>query len=161
MNNLFVVQLIRYINCFIFRNIIDITKPIQPEVKNPTHTCEFKQIYIYIWAASLEKVPNVLSHCHTKRRTGTFGMMGIFGMYQKKDGHFWYDTDLKKILKKKRKKSPKNLQKIFFSKNSKKSVSYQKNGRCGHMHPSFFWYDTDSGHWDPFAQYNPNFYRPI
>ncbi len=28
----------------------------------------------------------------------------------------------------------------------KKLVSYQKKGWHGHARPSFFWYDTDSGH---------------
>ncbi len=27
-----------------------------------------------------------------------------------------------------------------------KSVSYQKKDQHGHMRPSFFWYDNDSGH---------------
>ncbi len=38
--------------------------------------------------------------------------------------------------------------KIFFSKRqkSKKSMSYQKKDGQGHAHPSFYWYDTDSGH---------------
>ena len=29
---------------------------------------------LFIWAALREKVPNVLSHCHTKRRMGAQGM---------------------------------------------------------------------------------------
>ena len=52
-----------------------------------------------IWAASSEKVPNVLSRCHTKRRTGAHGRaLPSFGM------------------------TP------TFQKWKKKSVSYQKKG---------------------------------
>ena len=51
-----------------------------------------------IWAALLrKKVRNVLSRCHTKRRTGVH------------PSFFWYDTDFSKEKK-----------------NPKKSVSYQK-----------------------------------
>ena len=40
-----------------------------------------------------------------------------------------YDTDLSK-------KNPKKSRKVL----------YQKKGGRGPAHPSFFWYDTDSGH---------------
>ena len=69
------------------------------------------------WVALREKVPNVLSRCHTKR--------------------VWYDTDFSK-----KKKNQKNF--FFFSNKSKKSVSYQKKGGLGPVRPSFFWYDNDS-----------------
>ncbi len=38
------------------------------------------------------------------------------------------------------------MKKKIPPKKSKKSVSYKKNGGHGHAHPSFFWYDNDSGH---------------
>ncbi len=45
--------------------------------------------------------------------------------------------------------------KKFFSKKSKKSVSYQKkDGRAG-PRPPFFWYDNDSGHKEPFRGTQP------
>ncbi len=90
------------------------------------------------WAELSKKVPNVLSRCHTKRRTGARGRARpSFGMKP---------TFLKK--KKRKRKRKKKFQKInfFFSKNSKKSVSYQKKGGRGPARPSFFWYDNDSGH---------------
>ncbi len=46
-------------------------------------------------------------------------------------------------LQKKKKKIKENFSK---KKKSKKSVSYQKKGGRGPAHPSFFWYDNDSGH---------------
>ena len=65
-----------------------------------------KSQYFYIWAVLREKVLNVLSRCHTKRRTGTrgrahpsFGITPTFQnflkneksvSYQKKGG---YDND--------------------------------------------------------------------
>ncbi len=35
--------------------------------------CVFVVLCLFIWAALREKVPNVLSRCHTKRRTGAQG----------------------------------------------------------------------------------------
>ncbi len=47
-----------------------------------------------IWAALREKVPNVLSRCHTKRRTGARGRdRPFFGMtptFQKKKSIFFF-----------------------------------------------------------------------
>ncbi len=33
----------------------------------------------------------------------------------------------------------------------KKSMSYQKKDGRGPLHPSFFWYDNNSGHLGPFC----------
>ena len=90
-----------------------------------------------IWVVLREKVPNVLSRCHTKRRTGaarpffcydtdfldffenfSFFFVQIFGFY-----FIFYFLF------------------IFFY-----SVSYQKKGGRGQARPFFFWYDSDSGH---------------
>ncbi len=48
------------------------------------------------------------------------------------------------------------LKRFFFF---EKSVSYQKEGGVGHACPSFFWYDTDSGHWGPFCVTQPILYE--
>ncbi len=70
-----------------------------------------------------EKVPNVLGRCHTKRRTGARGRaQPPFGM------------------------TPTFFRKIRFFFFCEKSVSYQKKGGRVHAGPSFFWYNTDSGH---------------
>ena len=58
----------------------------------PTHTTCYSSgstgNLVTIWAALREKVPNVLSHCHTKRRTGARGRarpsFGMTPTYQKK-----------------------------------------------------------------------------
>ncbi len=51
-----------------------------------------------IWAASCEKVPNGLSHCHTKRRAGTvWHRLFRFYFFEKSVSYqksfFWYDND--------------------------------------------------------------------
>ena len=83
--------------------------------------------HVCIWAVSCKKVPNILSRCHTKRRTGAIGRtIPSFGMtltFQKKKLKF-----------------------VFSKSKSKKSVSYQKKRGRGHVRPSFFWYDNDSEH---------------
>ena len=73
------------------------------------------------WAVLCEKVPNLLSRCHTKRRLGghgrarpSFGMTPTFQIFLG----------------------------FFFE----KSMSYQKKSVSYQMRPSFFWYDNNSGH---------------
>ena len=56
---------------------------------------------------------------------------------------------------KKKKQKFSTTKKKNISKNSKKSVSYQKKGGRGHARPSFFWYDTYSGHKEPFRVTRP------
>ena len=56
----------------------------------------------YIWAVLREKVPNVLSRCHTKRRTGTHGRARpSFGMTPtvKKNPKFFKNLFFQKSLK--------------------------------------------------------------
>ncbi len=38
-----------------------------------------------IWAALCKKIPNFLSHCHTKRRTGMRGLLVWHRLFQKKN----------------------------------------------------------------------------
>ncbi len=91
-----------------------------------------------IWAALREKVPNVLSRCHTKKKDGRAGPRPPF---------FWYDTDFSKKYEKKIEKiEKKKSKKKMYSKKTKKSVSYRKKGGCGPARLSFFWYDNDSEH---------------
>ncbi len=78
------------------------------------------------WVASRKEVPNGLSQCHTKTRMGAHGHAHPFGM------------------------TP-----TFPKIKNKKSVSYHKKDRHDHARPSFFWYDTDSGHWGPFHVMSP------
>ncbi len=81
-------------------------------------------LYETIWAALREKVPNVLSRCHTKRRTGARGRdRPSFGMTP---------TFLNFFLKKKQ-----IFENFFFF--FSMSVSYQKKGGRGPARPSFFW----------------------
>ncbi len=84
------------------------------------------------WVASCEKVPNVLSRCHPKRRIGARGCAHPFGMTP---------TFYKK---KKRKEKEKSIINTF-----KKVGVIQKKDWRGRACPSFFWYDNDSGHWGP------------
>ncbi len=80
---------------------------------------------LMMWVALREKAPNVLSHCHTKRRMDAHGHVHFsFGMTP---------TSPKE----------KNQQKKIAKINPKKSVSYQKKDVRGHVRPSFL-YDTDS-----------------
>ena len=78
-----------------------------------------------------EKVPNVLSRCNTKRRTGattSFGMTPTFWIF------FFLKKKKWKIL---------NFfigWKSFFFQKKRKS-----KGRHGHVRPSFFLYDNNSG----------------
>ncbi len=99
-----------------------------------------------IRAASYKKVPKVLSH-HTKKRSG-----------------------MTLTFQKKKEKNSKSCMPPATTKNTKMSVSYvfwyyypwiallaelwKKDGRS-HTRPTFFWYDTDSGHCDLFAWRSP------
>ncbi len=76
---------------------------------------------LHIWAASREKVPNVLSRCHTKRRT--------------RPPFFWYDTDFSTNKKKKKKKN----QNFFFFKKILKSRwnTKRRGGTAPRARPSF------------------------
>ncbi len=72
------------------------------------------------WDASHEKIPNDLSHCHTKRRIG-----------RRRQSFFWYGTNFRglKILKRRchtKRRMTLAFQKKYFSKKSEKSVPYQK-----------------------------------
>ncbi len=76
--------------------------------------------------ASREKVPNVLSQCHTKRSMGvrgrahtSFGMTPTFHIFL---NFFFLGVS------------------IFFS-FFEKSVSYKKKDGRGHARPSYFWYE--------------------
>ncbi len=82
---------------------------------------------IFQMGGATGKVPNILSRCHAKCRTGARGhARPSFGM------------------------TP-----TFQLKIKKKSVkirchSKRRMALCSHARPSFFWYDNDSGHKGPF-----------
>ena len=89
------------------------------------------------WTVLHEKVLNVLSHCHTKRRTGalgharpSFGMTPTFQKRKKSQFFFHKNHNFTKItifFSKKRKNKNKKEKK----KTTKKSVSYQKKDGRG------------------------------
>ncbi len=93
-----------------------------------------------IWAALHEKVPNVLSRCHTKRRMHWLKILVWHWLERKKNKK----KNFSKIFKKKQTK--KNKQKRTKSKNS---VSYQK--KDGWVTRPSFWYDNNSSHKGPFC----------
>ncbi len=100
------------------------------------------------WAALREKGPfcpeSLQWCCHTKRRIGAHGRVRpSFGMTPN-------------VPYTERKKWSRNGSRVEPFQNSSRvepfwlhfffSVQYQVKGERGHTHPSFFWYDNDSGH---------------